>query len=291
MSNMQNRIIQQDVDPFTMVPNEIITEPTLSCSAKVIWMYLRMRPVDWKFYNTEIVKHFKMGEEKLLKCFKELESFGLISRTQIREKNGRWGTYNFQIFRTINHQTLDNTESPPEGEKPGPVKPAPVNQGLQRKKETKKDITNISRQPTKKFNPNNKLPTLDEIKEECEREKYFIDEEKFFKWCQKEGVLNSSWRSVLMRWSENPINKINPATLSKKPSLQSRLPLIYSCLENCFEIRNGGHNIKDWPKSSFKIEDGDFVFYYPNKRFLNVYRVTIEKLSSQYNIKFKPKTS
>ena len=137
MSNIQNRIIQQDVDPFTMVPNEIITEPTLSCSAKVIWMYLRMRPVDWKFYNSEIVKHFKMGEEKLLKCFKELESFGLISRTQIREANGRWGTYNFQIFRIINRQTFDNTESPPEGEKPGPVKPATGKSGSTKKERNK----------------------------------------------------------------------------------------------------------------------------------------------------------
>ncbi len=291
MSNIQNRIIQQDVDPFTMVPNEIITEPNLSNNAKIVWTYLRMRPHDWTFYNCEILKHIKISSKTLVKTFKELEEFGLITRTQLRGSNGQFAACNFQIFRTVNRQNLDNTESPPVTKKRLSVKPITVNSPLQRKKETKKDITNISHKPTKKFNPNNKLPTLDEIKEECEREKYFIDEEKFFKWCQKEGVLNSSWRSVLMRWSENPINKINPATLSKKPSLQSRLPLIYSCLENCFEIRNGGHNIKDWPKSSFKIKGGDFVFYYPNKRFLNVYRVTIEKLSSQYNIKFKPKTS
>ena len=285
MSNIQNRIIQQDVDPFTMVPNEIITEPTLSCSAKVIWMYLRMRPVDWKFYNTEIVKHFKMGEEKLLKCFKELESFGLISRTQIREKNGRWGTYNFQIFRTINHQTLDNTESPPEGEKPGPVKPAPVNQGLQRKKETKKERTNIS-------------SLKDQIKKEVKRREDFeklnkgfkVDE--FYQWLQDQGDnLKTTWKVALSAWLKRPEN-FNKKDVIKQQSAEKLSSMALANkkaeIKGTFEFQQ---NINDFDISEIdfkclKFDRGAYFYYYDDNFPIEKYRSFLESLK----INFKKST-
>jgi len=278
MSNIQNRIIQQDVDPFTMVPNEIITEPTLSCSAKVIWMYLRMRPVDWKFYNCEIVKHFKMGEEKLLNCFKELEKFGLISRVQTREKNGRWGTYNFQIFRTINRPTLDNTESPPEGEKPGPVKPAPVNQGLQRKKETKKERTNIS-------------SLKDQIKKEVKRREDFEKLDKGFKvdnflqWLEDQGDnLKTTWKVALTSWSKKPEN-FNKQEIIKHECAEKRnsdlLASKIAVIKGSFEFRNPevtGFDISEIDFKSLKLDRGAYFYHYNDNFLIQKYRSFLKSL-------------
>lgn len=283
MSSIQNRIIQQDVDPFTMVPNEIIMEPTLSCSAKVVWMYLRMRPVDWKFYNSEIVKHFKMGEEKLLKCFKELECFGLISRTQVREKNGRWGTYNFQIFRTINRQTPDNTESPPEGEKPGPVKPEPVNQGLQRKKDTKKERTNIS-------------SLKDQIKKEIKRREDFeklnkgfkVDE--FYQWLQDQGDnLKTTWKVALTSWLKRPEN-FNKQEIIKQESFEKRSSMALANkiaeIKGSFEFNNNinGFSISEIDFKSLKFDRGAYFYYYDNdfpikkyKTFFKALKINLKK--------------
>jgi DNA-binding transcriptional regulator GbsR (MarR family) len=279
MSNIQNRIIQQDVDPFTMVPNEIIMEPDLSNNAKIVWTYLRMRPHDWTFYNCEILKHIKISSKTLVKTFKELEEFGLIIRTQLRGSNGQFTACNFQIFRTINRQTLDNTESPPVTQKRLSVKPITVNSPLQRKKETKKERTNISQKPNKSSKLNNNLPTLDEIKEECERENYLIDEKKFFKWCLKEGELKSNWRSILMSWANNPLNKC-ALTQSKTDHPGILLANKKAVIKGSFEFKNNinDFNISEIDFKSLKIDQGEYFYHYDDNFPLKKYKSFLESL-------------
>ena len=279
MSNIQNRIIQQDADPFTMVPNEIITEPDLSNNAKIIWAYLRMRPHDWTFYNCEILKHIKLSAKTLVKTFKELEEFGLIIRTQLR---------------TINRQTLDDTESPPTTQKRLTVKPITVKSPLLIKKQTKKDITNIS--PAKKSKSKSKLPTLAQIKKECEREIYYIDEEKFFKWCQKHGDLNSPWKTILMNWSSDPKNQLSPTQIAVKIKekdinpeviIKSRLANFERIISGSFEVSNGMKSLNDWKMEHFEIkEKGKVTYSYDNKNFLQEWRNTIERLTNN-GVEFK----
>jgi hypothetical protein len=262
MSNIQNRIIQQDVDPFTMVPNEIIMEPDLSNNAKIVWTYLRMRPHDWTFYNCEILKHIKISSKTLVKTFKELEEFGLIIRTQLRGSNGQFTACNFQIFRTINRQTLDNTESPPVTQKRLSVKPITVNSPLQRKKETKKERTNIS-------------SLKDQIKKEVKRREDFekLDKgfkvDEFYQWLQDQGDnLKTTWKVALSAWLKRPEN-YNKQEIIKHECAEKRSALALAnkiaVIKGSFEFSNPevtGFNISEIDFRSLKFDRGAYFYHY-----------------------------
>lgn len=281
---MQNRIIQQDDDPFTMVPNEIITEPDLSNNAKIIWAYLRMRPHDWTFYNCEILKHIKLSAKTLVKTFKELEEFGLIIRTQLRGSNGQFTACNFQIFRTINRQTFDDTESSPVTQKRLSVKPITVKSSLQRKKETKKERTNIS-------------SLKDQIKKEVKRREDFEKLDKgfkvneFYQWLEDQGDnLKTTWKVALRAWLKRPEN-FNKQEVIKHECAEKRnsdlLASKIAVIKGSFEFRNQevtGFDISEIDFKSLKLDRGAYFYHHDDnflvekyKSFLEGFKINLKK--------------
>lgn len=281
--------------PFTMVANAILTCPEISSKAFRVYSYLCSRAnMNWEFYNHEIVKNMDFSEWTLKGVLKELEDINLIERIYHKDSQFRYSKREIKVRLEITKEELDEliqlknknskkprsldiVESAPLVENP-PVELPPV-ENLPTYKEKKKEIKNKEKS----------LPTMNEIKKECEREKYFIDEEKFFKWCCKVGNLKSSWQSVLMSWAENPINKVLPS--SNKPlDFNTRLKYIFFDINDGFEIRNNLGKATDWRVSDFKLENQkDVIFYYPDEDFLDKYKITIDKLKIQRNVKFKIK--
>lgn len=81
---------------FTMIPNTLICDPTISSKAKAVYCYLYSRPDDWQFYTKEIEKNFKEGRDAINSAISELISFGWIEKEQVRI-SGRFSHNEFTI--------------------------------------------------------------------------------------------------------------------------------------------------------------------------------------------------
>ncbi len=79
-NNMGNARIKHVGSKFTIVPNQIIDDPTISFRAKGIYAYLRSKPDDWEFRVSNIVGAGKEGRDAIQTALKELEDKGYIER-------------------------------------------------------------------------------------------------------------------------------------------------------------------------------------------------------------------
>lgn len=69
---------------FTTIPNHIINDKRLSFKAKGLFFYLISKPDGWAFSHNRIMLDTNDGERSILSGLKELESFGLLSRSRVR---------------------------------------------------------------------------------------------------------------------------------------------------------------------------------------------------------------
>lgn len=69
---------------FTTIPNHIINDDRLSFKAKGLFLYLISKPDGWNFSHDRIMLETNDGERSILSGLKELESFGLLSRSRVR---------------------------------------------------------------------------------------------------------------------------------------------------------------------------------------------------------------
>lgn len=79
-------IIKPDV-PFTMVANEVLSDPALSADAKGLYAYLFSKPSGWDFAADRISNEFKESEKTIRKKLHELENAGYLKRE--KNPNGR----------------------------------------------------------------------------------------------------------------------------------------------------------------------------------------------------------
>ncbi len=75
-------------NPYTQIENTLITNPDLSCRAFKLLCIGLSRPENWKFYKSEIEKHFKEGKATVREALKELRSLGYLHSFATRSKNG-----------------------------------------------------------------------------------------------------------------------------------------------------------------------------------------------------------
>jgi hypothetical protein len=69
---------------FTTIPNHIINDDRLSFKAKGLFLYLISKPDGWTFSHDRIMLDNNDGERSVLSGLKELENFGLLSRSRVR---------------------------------------------------------------------------------------------------------------------------------------------------------------------------------------------------------------
>lgn len=71
---------------FTMIPNEVIKDPTLSAKAKTILFLLLSNRTGWISYKVTLNKYLKEGTSSLDSGLKELENAGFLIRVKYRNK-------------------------------------------------------------------------------------------------------------------------------------------------------------------------------------------------------------
>jgi hypothetical protein len=95
---MINRLQKNSQNPYTMVHNGIIRNPSLSWKAKGIMLYFLSRPDDWTFYEKEVVRNASDGVSAYRAGIKELEAHGYVKRTQVKDEQGKFSHMLYEVF-------------------------------------------------------------------------------------------------------------------------------------------------------------------------------------------------
>lgn len=66
--------------PYAQIPNDLLSDKTLSFSAKGLWAYIQSKPNDYDFSSTRIIEETKEGIKSVQSCLRELENAGYLVR-------------------------------------------------------------------------------------------------------------------------------------------------------------------------------------------------------------------
>jgi hypothetical protein len=97
-----NRLQKNSQNPYTMVHNGIIRNPSLSWKAKGIMLYFLSRPDDWTFYEKEVIRNAADGVSSYRAGLKELEAHGYLKRTQVKDELGKFSHVLYEVFEAPN---------------------------------------------------------------------------------------------------------------------------------------------------------------------------------------------
>lgn len=112
----QNNILRKPSFRFSSIPNGIILDEKLSAKAKGILVYFLCRPDGWKFYASEIVRHFADGKDSIRSGINELCEKGYLKVFRTRNEQGYFTGWVYDIL-------LDEDGEKPENGKPENGKP------------------------------------------------------------------------------------------------------------------------------------------------------------------------
>jgi len=113
---MGNARIKHVGSKFTIVPNQIMDDPTISFRAKGVYAYLRSKPDNWEYRVQNITRAGKEGRDAIQTAIKELESAGYIERVANQVEGGKYHGWIWYIYETpINRDTDRLPENPSVG--------------------------------------------------------------------------------------------------------------------------------------------------------------------------------
>ena len=98
---------------YSQIPNELITDLTLSSGALRVLLYLFTKPDNWNVYNADICKQLDISEKTLTKYWNELLSSKWLRREKKQTKDGKFtGGYSYLIGSfTISEESSESEES------------------------------------------------------------------------------------------------------------------------------------------------------------------------------------
>lgn len=124
MAITKNKLVRN----FSICPNEIIIDTSVSSNALRVYLYLLSKPDGWEVYNSDVCKAIQISEDTLTKCWKILLDTGWITREHNINKAGQFvGGYVYVLHespistsKNITQNEPNNTESGknPKSEKP-----------------------------------------------------------------------------------------------------------------------------------------------------------------------------
>jgi len=128
MSNFKNetsfyREEKNSDNPYAMISKMCLQDTRLSWKARGLLTYLLSLKDDWKIVKSNLVKQAPDGMDSLVSGCKELEKFGYMESTQLRNKLGQILGYKTvvrekPILKEDSSQTVDNKGIDPERENP-----------------------------------------------------------------------------------------------------------------------------------------------------------------------------
>jgi hypothetical protein len=134
MNKLNNKI----KDNFTIIPNDIIRNKSLSDRARFIFCYMASMPDDWKFYQGVMAKELGYTKDTLRKYIEELLETGYLDREQRREV-GKFDSYDYTLNFSPCTKKAD-TVKVRDGKNPTREKSSLINKDL----EQRKTIININ---------------------------------------------------------------------------------------------------------------------------------------------------
>ena len=98
---------------YSQIPNELITDLTLSSGALRVLLYLFTKPDNWNVYNADICKQLDISEKTLTKYWSELLSSKWLRREKKQTKDGKFtGGYSYLIGSfTISEKSSESEKS------------------------------------------------------------------------------------------------------------------------------------------------------------------------------------
>jgi hypothetical protein len=91
-----NKVNNKIKDNFTIIPNDVIRNKSLSDRARFIFCYMASMPDDWKFYQGVMAKELGYTKDTLRKYIEELLETGYLNREQRREV-GKFDSYDYTL--------------------------------------------------------------------------------------------------------------------------------------------------------------------------------------------------
>ena len=128
MNKLNNKI----KDNFTIIPNDIIRNKSLSDRARFIFCYMASMPDDWKFYQGVMAKELGYTKDTLRKYIEELLETGYLDREQRREI-GKFDSYDYTLNFSPCTKKAD-TVKVRDGKKPTREKSSLTNKDLEQRK-------------------------------------------------------------------------------------------------------------------------------------------------------------
>jgi hypothetical protein len=128
MNKLNNKI----KDNFTIIPNDIIRNKSLSDRARFIFCYMASMPDDWKFYQGVMAKELGYTKDTLRKYIEELLETGYLDREQRREI-GKFDSYDYTLNFSPCTKKAD-TVKVRDGKKPTREKSSLTNTNLEQRK-------------------------------------------------------------------------------------------------------------------------------------------------------------
>jgi len=139
------RVIKTD-NPFVQIDKYCLNDTKLSWKAKGLLCYMLSMPDNWKFYETELVRHADDGQSALRSALRELQEVGYIVKRVIRDEKGRIVEHETLVFERP-HPDYEN----PHLDNPQSGKPHTTNNNMTNNNITNKDITDKENKTSNKF--------------------------------------------------------------------------------------------------------------------------------------------
>ena len=178
-------------------------EKNMSLKAKGLLSEMLSLPDDWDYSIKGLEQINKEGKDTIISILKELEEFGYLERTQLRDTKGTFTGYEYNVYEK------------PYTEKPNTEKPYTENQPQLNNKEL--SIKELNNKEYKMF----VKPTLEQIKEYCLERNNNVDSERFFNFYETNGWVQGKsrkpikdWKACVRTW-EQTNKKDNPSWFNK----------------------------------------------------------------------------
>lgn len=208
--------------PFVMSPIHLFCDASVTSEAKTLWVILESKPDGWKFYWSEILKHFKEGRDQIKNAMKELEVLGYVQKKNAKKGNLFCGMDIEVFYDPTLPFDVENIESARVTEIQEPENQQTDFQITERRqaeiKDIKEDLSKLDLSKTKLS-----LSEMENFwKELKEREKFNfeIDVKKFYDWCIDED-LKISWKNAMKTWASKERNQIKQSNKPANHNLSS----------------------------------------------------------------------
>ena len=110
---------------YSVMCNRHLKEKEMSLKAKGLLSLMLALPDDWKYSIDGLAMLSKDGKESVMCVLNELEKFGYLIRTRVKDEKGRWGGYDYDIYEQP-YTEKPYTENP-NTEKPYTENPTQLN--------------------------------------------------------------------------------------------------------------------------------------------------------------------